>query len=847
MLHRLVVVAMKQWPGHIRRAVLRKTNVPAALALVVIIAGWVAAETQSRNNYLQAQRNIVLAQAAVLRADLEGTVNGTIQLVRGLIATIATEPDMDQARFVELASRLLADQQVLRNVGAAPDMVIRMMYPVEGNDAAIGLDYARHPDQRDAAMRARELGKMVLAGPLDLLQGGQGFAGRFPVYVPRNDGPPEFWGLVSAVMDVDVLYAQAGLNDDLPISVMLTGRDATGAQGPAFFGPDITPEDAPVITEVQLPSGSWQIAALPHGGWQTRPPHIWTTRALLLLAAILILAPSIQMGRLMEMRQYAIRELKSANRILHRQMQEREAARVIQQETEAQLRISLQRQQAITNRFQDVADISRSWVWEVDADMRFTHVSDTFLRLTELPADKVLGHTRAEIYADNPHAMQSADWNYLVERVAQREPFSGFVHSMMTATGRELWVQVSGTPMFDAHGQFTGYRGAGMDVTEMQLARAAAEESSRVKTMFLANMSHEIRTPLNGVLGIAEALQDALPDPEHQKMAETIRASGEGLLQILNDILDISKIEAGKMLLEETDFIPEDVLAQVCSLHHPRCTEKGLRLRIIHLAPERVARRGDPHRVRQVIHNLVSNAIKFTDQGEVTITLNNMRDGPFEIDVRDSGIGMTAEQLDRIFEDFAQADGSITRRFGGTGLGMSIVKRLVTLMQGTISVDSTLGSGTCVQVAFPLPVTDQTDAAQPAAPANLTGLRLLVADDMRTNQMVVQALLANTGAQITMVDNGEQAVNTWMQGKFDAVLLDISMPVMDGPSALARMIQYADSHSLPHPRAIAFTANVMHHQIEHYHAAGFVACIAKPLKKADLISQIAAVTGRIAA
>ena len=256
----------------LRKVLLRKTNVPALLALLVVIAGWVVAETQARNNHIQAQRASITAQMAVLRADLEGAVNGPIQLVRGLIATIETEPDMDQTRFTQLASRLIDNQRLLRNVAAAPNMIIQMMYPIVGNEQAIGLDYSRIAEQRDAALRVRDLGDLVLAGPVDLVQGGQGFIGRFPVYVPDSDGALVFWGLVSAVMDLEVLYAQAGLDDALPFSVTLTGRDATGAQGLRFFGPELTPEDAPVLSNVQLPTGSWQIAALPHGGWQAHPP-----------------------------------------------------------------------------------------------------------------------------------------------------------------------------------------------------------------------------------------------------------------------------------------------------------------------------------------------------------------------------------------------------------------------------------------------------------------------------------------------------------------------------------------------------------------------------------------------
>lgn len=331
---------MMRWLSRIRLVALRATNIPAFLAFLVVVAGWVAAETQARNAHIEEQRAMLSAQVALLRVDLEGAVNGPIQLVRGLIAVIATEPDMDQARFAELAGRLIRTEPLLRNIAAAPDMVIRMIHPLEGNEQAMGLDYNLVPEQRDAALRARDIRDLVLAGPVDLVQGGQGFIGRFPVFLRDGDGVSVFWGLVSAVMDLDVLYAEAGLNDDLPFSVSLTGRDSTGASGLPFFGPDIAPEDDPVVTSVQLPTGSWQIEALPHGGWQTDHPRIWTIRAFLLLGAGLVLVPSIGMGRSMEARQRAIEELEAANTALQHRMQDLESARAAQAETEVQLRQS---------------------------------------------------------------------------------------------------------------------------------------------------------------------------------------------------------------------------------------------------------------------------------------------------------------------------------------------------------------------------------------------------------------------------------------------------------------------------------------------------------------------------
>jgi diguanylate cyclase (GGDEF)-like protein len=296
---------------------LRPTLLPGLVALVVLIAGGVYLDRQSSVLNQERARAQVQAEMSLVRAKLEGNISSNVQLVRGLVSVMSTDPHMNQVRFGALVSNLFEERTQLRSVAAAPDLLVTMTYPLVGNERVIGLDYRRNDAQREAALRARDTGELVLAGPVLLVQGGRGFVGRFPVYTESPAGRT-FWGIIAAVVDADRLYADSGLTDDsLGILVSIRGRDGTGGHGAPFFGPDLSYAN-PLTAEVVLPSGTWEIAAIPKGGWATAAGDNWLMRVLMVMGGALILLPIGITGRLLGERQQHYGELKARQAELHR-------------------------------------------------------------------------------------------------------------------------------------------------------------------------------------------------------------------------------------------------------------------------------------------------------------------------------------------------------------------------------------------------------------------------------------------------------------------------------------------------------------------------------------------------
>ncbi len=639
-------------------------------------------ERISTRDYLTNLRSDLSREVGIIRARIEGAINANANTSRAFAAILAAHPEMENDHLSQIASFLLNGSSRLREIAAAPDLVIRFVYPLRGNEAALGLDFRKTPSQYSAVKKALSVGGTVIAGPLTLVQGGKAFVIRVPV--PSQQPGKKWWGIISGVLDFDTFLETSGLDvASRKFDIALRGTDGTGAQGTPFLGRPAIFANDPILADITFPNGAWQLAVAPAGGWPTHAPDYLWARGYFAAGGLLMLAIILGATWLVQKRQQAEAVLASA-----------------------------------------IEAIDAGFAL-FDADDRLIAFNSNYYDVYKAAGCKVtLGTPFIELLRNGlerkifPDAIgREQEWLSARMRAHRQERSSIEQH---LASGRWISIRERRTP----DGGSVGIR---MDITALKQAREAAEAANRAKSEFLNTMTHELRTPLTVILGFTpilsnlgtmpsvRALQDLLDRPdadidairkavarvvaEISGFATTMDRSGKHLLSLVNDILDLSKAEAGRIEIAPTALDLDRLLATVVEQFTPEAERKGIGLGH---QPSGLSVQADEVRLRQILVNLVGNALKFTDSGEIEITAHDMGE-QVEIRVRDTGCGIPEDAIDNIFATFTQIDTSDTRRAQGTGLGLAITKKLVTLHGGTIRVESTPGKGSTFAFTMPKP------------------------------------------------------------------------------------------------------------------------------------------------
>jgi len=504
-------------------------------------------------------------------------------------------------------------------------------------------------------------------------------------------------------------------------------------------------------------------------------------------------------------------------------------------------------------RYRHIVDLAHDIIYSTDAEGRFTFCNPTAVRLLKYSSEDLIGRRYLDLV--RPDYRQAAERFYGRQFVRQT-PSTYFELPVLAQDGSELWIGQN-VQLIIENGRLDGFHAVARDVTErkraeaeLQKAKGVAEAANRAKSEFLANMSHEIRTPMNAIIGMADLLSETPLTKEQEEYVRVFRRASDNLLALVNDILDLSKVEAGGLTLEHVEFDLVELIEKTSEMVAKVAHDKGLELACQVMADVPRDLVGDPHRLRQILLNLMGNALKFTMAGEVVMRVQNDPDarqpGALLFSVSDTGIGVPGDKLGIIFESFTQADSSTTRQYGGTGLGLAISKRLVELMGGRIWATSTVGQGSTFSFTAKFRVQEEPKVRTLAPPAELQGVKVLVVDDSATNRLVLKGILTAWGMQVVEAPNGVDGLAELMRAHesgdpYRLVLLDCRMPAMDGFQVAERL------RAIPNLAGITvmmLTSDSRTDDKTRSQELGMAGYLVKPVKRAELFEAIATAMGR---
>ncbi len=493
--------------------------------------------------------------------------------------------------------------------------------------------------------------------------------------------------------------------------------------------------------------------------------------------------------------------------------------------------------------FRTLADSIPQLTWMAHPDGYVFWHNQRWYDFTGLTADQLEGWGWQHVHHPDHLQRVTESWKNSLQT---GQPFE-LEYPLRSKDGEFRWFLTRVIPLRDAHDRIFRWFGTNTDIQEMRLSKEAAQHANQAKSQFLANMSHEIRTPMNAILGYSDLLSESeLSTFENKQYLRRIRANGDHLLQLIDDILDLSKVEAGKIRIERLQLSIASLVEEVFEAGAMAAKRKNVEAKLVIHQPIPEVMTSDPTRIKQILSNLLSNAVKFTDHGLIQMSLRsqpelaNPTQGKIEIDIHDSGAGINVESQERLFQPFNQADPSVTRKFGGTGLGLALSKRLAQALGGDVNLAwSECGKGSSFRLTLPIYELDEIRSLdKPISPPTtlfrFEGARILLVDDSIENQNLMQLYLRKTGAQIIVGHNGAEAIALAREGGADLILMDIQMPILDGLEATRRLRAMGFNKPI-----IALSAHALPSEIERSYEAGCDTHVCKPVRKADLLPIIA--------
>ena len=913
---------------------------PAILVAVCLFAVGYYVDYMHARNHERELRVSVFNQLSLLRAKLEGYITSNVQLVQGLAASISVEPDLSTEKFTQLARYLFNDRSQLRNIGAAPDLVIRYMYPLQNNEAAVGLDYRDHPAQLRAALRARDSGNLLFDGPVDLVQGGQAFIARIPVFLSGSNGQPSqekaFWGIISAVIDIDRLYFASSLKDFADeFDIAIRTDESYDPAGNVFLGDAKIFDQHPVLLDISLPSGSWQMAAVPKEGWAEAANNLFWFRGGLGLIGLLILLPLIAIGRFelkkrdSETRLRALFDMSPVGIALN----DYKTGRFLEINDALLVSSGYSRSEMLTMTYKDITPTDyaaldqeqledlqakghfgpyqkeyirkndgrypvqlngvviydaagRKLVWSIVEDIssriqaeralresqekyqrlvedigdqfviyshravtgEVTYVSGGIQKMFGLAKDDVIGKSWDGIIKWLPEYRERAQ--AIIQQIIEGKlGFTQFDLSFIHPGGDLRTIRVSCHPVTASAGELS-IEGIVEDITERKTAERAlitarheAERASKAKSEFLSSMSHELRTPMNAILGFSQLLEMEDLSEAHQKYVQEIKNAGFHLLALIDEILDLAKIEAGRIDLRP-EPVDVGVLVQECIALVKNLADK-MEVTIHSTGLTGQVLQADRIRFKQVMLNLISNAIKYNRSGgQIHVDAKESdQTGYLRIRVTDTGVGIAAAKIAELFQPFNRLDAA-NSDIEGTGIGLSLTRRVVELMGGTIGVESKLGVGSTFWFELPMEGCVNCSAPEETSPlqadvgqqASLKPHAIVYIEDNVVNLELVTKILAyRQHIQLIPASTPEQGLELIRVHRPDLVLLDINLPGMNGFEVLKTLKDIQGCNDIP---VIALTSRAMAHHIEEGRAAGFTDYLTKPLNVSQFLSSI---------